>query len=136
MNQLSLPAILRILAHGINPISGHTLPNTICVHNKTYQTYLNRLANELENLDNPPAKRNHPKRWFDDELENLSIEWVNTELPLDKIAELHQRSELAIALKLITSGIAEQHEVLPHLSKDDQRLAEESLNKRSKIETK
>lgn len=130
MYNISISSILRILANGLNPDTGHPLPESLCVHSKTYQNYLKRLANDLENLDSPSSKRFSPKKWTEDEQLQLSEEWINQGYCLEKIAEIHQRSELAIALRLIISGIEHEDEILPHLSKNDQRLAEITLEEK------
>ncbi|MCU6244024.1 hypothetical protein [Enterobacter asburiae] len=130
MYNVSISSILRILASGLNPDTGLPLPDSLCVHSKTYQNYLKRLANELENIDTPPPKKNHPNRWTAEEQQQLSDEWLNHKFSLEKIAEIHSRSELAIALRLVITGIDEEGEVLPHLSKSDQTIAEITLQER------
>lgn len=134
MYQLTMSSLLRILASGINPDTGLPMPEASSVHSKTYRHHLERLAKEFEDLDNIPEKI-APKKWTDEELKKLADEWVQSSCSLEKIAELHQRSELAIALRLIISGIANQDDVLPHLSYANQRLAEISLSERKLKET-
>lgn len=134
MYQLTMSSLLRILASGINPDTGLPMPEASSVHSKTYRRYLERLADEFEDLDNIPEK-SHPKKWTDEELKKLADEWGQSSCSLERIAESHQRSELAIALRLIVSGIADQDDVLPHLSSANQRLAEISLSEKKQLET-
>jgi transposase len=127
MYSVGLSSILRILANGLNPDTGHPLPESLCVHSKTYKNYLNRLAGELENLDSPPPQKKHPKRWTEEEQEQLSREWKEQKLGIEEIAEIHSRSELAIAIRIVKSGIDQEEDVIPHLAKNDQLVAEASL---------
>ncbi|EEP9553223.1 TPA: hypothetical protein ACXZX6_004899 [Salmonella enterica] len=144
MKELTLSGILRVLASGINPETGEMLPDFVSVHKPTKNAYLLKLANEIEHLDDEIKRRSEAKKnprwkpWLPDE-ENTLREEYNSNLTVSNIAEKHDRSETAIALRLIQSGIASQEEVFQKLptetkEKVENVLQREEERKRSKMQ--
>ncbi|ECG1137115.1 hypothetical protein AG28_25270 [Salmonella enterica subsp. enterica] len=144
MKELTLSGILRVLASGINPETGEMLPDFVSVHKHTKKAYLLKLADEVEHIDDEIKRRSEAKKnprwkpWLPDE-ENSLREEYNSNLTVSNIAEKHDRSETAIALRLIQSGIVSQEEIfqkLPTKTKEkvENVIQREEKRKRSKMQ--
>lgn len=138
MKELTVSEILRILADGVNPETGEIYPEWMSLHKEVNKKYLNKLADEIENTDT--GTRNIPrpqyKRWTPEEIKTLMEEYISN-MSIYDIAVAHDRSETAIVMKLIHSGICSKQELSPVISPElrerVERIIQRDKEKKEKI---
>jgi hypothetical protein len=105
--------IVRMLADGIDPITGEVFPAQSPYQNADIVRALHKAA---EALNITKRKRSLPARagksWEEDE-SNLLAERFDSGMPIVEIAKVHERTKGAIAARLVRLGkVANRHEAL------------------------
>lgn len=140
MKELTIAEILRILAKGVNPETGEIYPEWMSLHKEVNKRYLNKVADEIENADentgNRTITRPLHKRWTLEELKTLMREYISN-MTIHDIAVAHDRSETAIIMKLIRSGVCSEQELIPVISPELQERVDRIIqrDKEKKEET-
>jgi hypothetical protein len=113
MNNMATIEILQTLAEGMNPLTGEAF-----APGSPYQDVrvVRALYRAIEALKVEKQRRDRPgaagKAWSDVETRSLAQEF-DSHMPIAQIAEKHQRTEVAIAARLVKIGkIGSREEVL------------------------
>ena len=99
--------LLRILADGIDPLTGELLPQSSICNQADIVRALHCVLNAVEH---PSRAKNQPenagKPWDEAELDQLEKEF-QAEMPISQIAKEHKRTRGAIEAKLGRLGLIE-----------------------------